>query len=46
MHRRLGLDLAEDCPVINAEGIASDRLYAVGALTRGTFFEIKAIPDI
>ena len=29
-----------------ADGTASDRLYAHGPLTRGTFFEIEAIPDI
>ena len=43
---RLGLDVTEDCAVIDGEGGASDRLYAIGPLSRGIFFEIEAIPDI
>jgi uncharacterized NAD(P)/FAD-binding protein YdhS len=43
---RLGLDVAPDCAVVNENGIASDKIYAVGPLTRGAFFEIDAIPDI
>ncbi|ESZ08490.1 FAD/NAD(P)-binding protein [Mesorhizobium sp. M0923] len=43
---RLSLDVTPDCAVIDADGSPSDKLFAVGPLTRGTFFEIDAIPDI
>ncbi|MEQ1955058.1 FAD/NAD(P)-binding protein [Mesorhizobium yinganensis] len=43
---RLGLDVTENCAVIGENNAASAKLYAVGPLTRGTFFEIEAIPDI
>jgi uncharacterized NAD(P)/FAD-binding protein YdhS len=43
---QIGLDVAEDCAVINRNGIASRRLFAVGPLTRAAFWEIIAIPDI
>lgn len=43
---RIGLNVTNNCAVIDANGQASDRLYAVGPLTRGTFFEIDAVPDI
>jgi uncharacterized NAD(P)/FAD-binding protein YdhS len=42
----IGLDVADDCAVINRSGIASQRLFAVGPLTRAAFWEIVAIPDI
>jgi uncharacterized NAD(P)/FAD-binding protein YdhS len=42
----IGIDVADDCAVINRSGIASQRLYAVGPLTRAAFWEIVAIPDI
>jgi uncharacterized NAD(P)/FAD-binding protein YdhS len=42
----IGLDVTSDCAVINAHGIASDRLFAVGPLTKAAFWEIIAIPDI
>jgi uncharacterized NAD(P)/FAD-binding protein YdhS len=41
-----GIDIADDCAVINRNGIASRRLFAVGPLTRAAFWEIVAIPDI
>jgi uncharacterized NAD(P)/FAD-binding protein YdhS len=43
---KLGLDVTDGCAVIADNGSASDKLFAVGPLTRGTFFEIEAIPDI
>ncbi|WP_353828097.1 hypothetical protein [Mesorhizobium sp.] len=43
---RLGLDVTADCAVIDVDGAPSDKLFAVGPLTRGTFFDIDAIPDI
>jgi uncharacterized NAD(P)/FAD-binding protein YdhS len=42
----IGLDVTPDCAVIGRDGTASARLFAIGPLTRGTFFEIEAIPDI
>lgn len=42
----IGLDVTDGCALLNANGLASERLYAVGPLTRGAFFEIDAIPDI
>jgi uncharacterized NAD(P)/FAD-binding protein YdhS len=42
----IGLDVTENCEVISVDGVASERLFAIGPLTRGTFFEIEAIPDI
>jgi uncharacterized NAD(P)/FAD-binding protein YdhS len=35
-----------DCAVIARAGQASDRIFAVGPLTRGLFWESIAIPDI
>lgn len=43
---RIGLNVTTNCAVIDANGKVSDRLFAVGPLTRGTFFEIDAVPDI
>jgi uncharacterized NAD(P)/FAD-binding protein YdhS len=42
----LGLDVAESCALINQSGHASQRLFAVGPITRGRFWEIMAVPDI
>lgn len=42
----IGLEVDPDCRTIDCSGSPSDRLLAVGPLTRGTFFEIEAIPDI
>jgi uncharacterized NAD(P)/FAD-binding protein YdhS len=43
---RIGIDVDRDCRIIDREGRASDRLYAVGPATRGTFWESVAVPDI
>jgi uncharacterized NAD(P)/FAD-binding protein YdhS len=43
---RIGLDVTESCALIGQSGRASQRLYAVGPLTRAAFWEIVAIPDI
>jgi len=43
---QIGVDVAQDCAVINRNGIPSRRLFAVGPLTRAAFWEIVAIPDI
>ncbi len=42
----LGIDVDEDCAVLDRKGRRSDRLSAVGPLTRGTFWEITAVPEI
>ena len=42
----IGLEVDPECRTIDRFGTPSDRLLAVGPLTRGTFFEIEAIPDI
>lgn len=42
----IGLDVTADCAVIGRTGQASDRMFAVGPLTRGRFWESTAIPDI
>jgi len=43
---QIGVDVAQDCAVINRNGIPSRRLFAVGPLTLAAFWEIVAIPDI
>jgi len=43
---RIGLDVTESCAIVRGDGQPSERLYAIGPLTRGAFFEIDAIPDI
>ena len=42
----IGLDLDDRCAAIDAEGLASTRLFAIGPLTRGVFWESIALPDI
>jgi len=42
----IGLDVDADCHVLDGQGAPHPRLFALGPLTRGTFFEIEAIPDI
>lgn len=42
----LGLDVGYDCALIDSKGRPSSRMFAVGPLTRGTFWESIAIPDI
>jgi uncharacterized NAD(P)/FAD-binding protein YdhS len=42
----VGLDVAPDCAVIGRSGKPSEKIFAVGPLTRGRFWEIVAIPDI
>lgn len=44
--RHIGLDVTTDLHVVDKDGNPSPRLYAVGPLTRGKFFEIEAVPDI
>jgi uncharacterized NAD(P)/FAD-binding protein YdhS len=43
---RLGLDVTADDAVIARDGTSSGRLYAMGPVTRGAWWEITAVPDI
>ena len=43
---RVGIDVDTECRAIGADGAPSDRLYAIGPVTRGTFWESVAVPDI
>jgi uncharacterized NAD(P)/FAD-binding protein YdhS len=42
----LGLDVTEDGALIAGDGKPSSRLFALGPMTRGTFWEVAAVPDI
>ena len=42
----IGLDVTASLAVIAGDGTPAARLFALGPLTRGRFFEIEAIPDI
>jgi uncharacterized NAD(P)/FAD-binding protein YdhS len=43
---RIGIDVDRDCRTVRADGAVSDSLYAIGPVTRGTFWESVAVPDI
>jgi uncharacterized NAD(P)/FAD-binding protein YdhS len=43
---RLGLDVTGTCALLNRTGAISRRLFAVGPVTKGTFWEMTAVPDI
>jgi uncharacterized NAD(P)/FAD-binding protein YdhS len=43
---RLGIDVDERMRVIGRDGMANRRLFALGPMTRGAFWEIVAVPDI
>ena len=42
----LGLDVTSTGALIDAKGKAAKDLFAIGPITRGTFWEITAVPDI
>ncbi len=42
----IGIDVTTQSEVIDAQGRVQDRLLALGPMTRGTFWEIVAVPDI
>lgn len=42
----LGLEVSEQGALLNGAGQPSSRLFALGPLTRGSFWEIVAVPDI
>ncbi|WP_425231200.1 FAD/NAD(P)-binding protein [Sphingomonas sp.] len=43
---RLGLDVDAQSRLIDADGRPHPRLFALGPMTRGAFWEIVAVPDI
>jgi uncharacterized NAD(P)/FAD-binding protein YdhS len=42
----LGLDVTLDGELINAQGVASDLIYAIGPIRKGNLWETTAVPDI
>jgi len=43
---RLGLEVTGDLRVVAADGSANRRLFALGSITKGAFWEIIAVPDL
>ena len=43
---RVGLEVTGDCHLIDRDGHPSDRILAIGPVSRAAFWEITAIPDI
>ncbi len=43
---RIGLDIAPDCALIDAQGRPEPRIRVIGPASRAAFWEITAIPDI
>ena len=43
---RLGLDVSTEGAVLSGAGIASDRLFAIGPLTKGAVWEITTVPEL
>jgi uncharacterized NAD(P)/FAD-binding protein YdhS len=42
----IGMDVTAACAIINRSGVPSERLFAIGPLTRAAFWEVVAVPDI
>jgi uncharacterized NAD(P)/FAD-binding protein YdhS len=42
----LGLEVSEQCALLDKDGVASHRLFAVGPIPRGNFWEVTTVPDI
>jgi uncharacterized NAD(P)/FAD-binding protein YdhS len=42
----LGLDVSDDNALLQLNGEPSPRIFAVGPVARGAFWEITAVPDI
>jgi uncharacterized NAD(P)/FAD-binding protein YdhS len=42
----VGLDTTNECALVDASGQPSTRIFAIGPLTRATFWEVVAVPDI
>jgi uncharacterized NAD(P)/FAD-binding protein YdhS len=43
---RLGLDVTGACALLDRGGAISRRLFAIGPVTKGRFWEMTAVPDI
>ena len=43
---RLGLDVTPNCALLLGNGSISRRVFAVGPVTKGAFWEMTAVPDI
>jgi len=43
---RLGLDVTANCALRSKQGEVSRNLFAIGTLSKGTFWEMVAVPDI
>ena len=42
----LGLDISDRCALVDRHGMASDFLYAIGPLGKGSLWETTAVPEI
>ena len=42
----LGLDITRTCALLGKDGAISRRLFAIGPVTKGAFWEMTAVPDI
>ena len=42
----LGLDVTEGLNVVRQDGVVSERIWALGPIVRGVFWECVAVPDI
>jgi uncharacterized NAD(P)/FAD-binding protein YdhS len=42
----LGVAVSSSCQIISKSGVPEPALFALGPVTRGTFWEVTAIPDI
>ena len=43
---RLGIETDGACRAIDVGGMANRRLYCIGPMTRGAFWEMTAVPDL
>jgi uncharacterized NAD(P)/FAD-binding protein YdhS len=43
---KLGLDVTATCALHEASGAVSRRMFAVGPITKGRFWEMTAVPDL
>ena len=43
---RIGIDVDPHCAIIDWNGVASTRLFAIGPMSQAAFWEIIAVPDI
>jgi uncharacterized NAD(P)/FAD-binding protein YdhS len=42
----IGLDVDNDCAIVDASGRAAERIFAVGPMSQAAFWESIAVPDI